>query len=85
MPTTVHLPADLLQQVDRRAAARGISRNRYIRKALEDALHHETDWSPRFAAILREAGSDPERGQVVNEMMRAIRSGRRSRKRPPAL
>ena len=38
MPTTVHIPNPLLQSVDRRARARGISRNRLVVRALEQAV-----------------------------------------------
>lgn len=84
MATTVHLPPDLLEQVDRRAGDLGMSRNRYIRKALEQALRSETAWSGRFLDMLKEAGEDREGQRAVDEMRRAIAS-RRSRKKPPAL
>jgi metal-responsive CopG/Arc/MetJ family transcriptional regulator len=38
MPTTVHIPAALLNSVDRRANALGVSRNRLIVRALEQAV-----------------------------------------------
>jgi metal-responsive CopG/Arc/MetJ family transcriptional regulator len=37
MPTTVHIPPTLLKSVDRRAKALGVSRNRIIVRALEQA------------------------------------------------
>jgi hypothetical protein len=35
MPTTVHIPPALLKSVDRRAKALGISRNRFIVRAVQ--------------------------------------------------
>ena len=40
MPTTVHIPDPLLKSVDRRAKALGISRNRLVVRALEQAVSH---------------------------------------------
>jgi predicted transcriptional regulator len=85
MATTVHLPPDLLEQVDRRAAELGISRNRYIRTALEGAVRHETGWSGPFLEMLEQGSADRDRQKAVTEMMRIIAAGRRSRKRAPAL
>ena len=48
MPTTVHVPAALLKSVDRRAKALGVSRNRLIIRALEQALSQRSGWAPEF-------------------------------------
>ena len=82
--TTVHLPAELLQQVDRRAEELGMSRNRYIRSALEQAVRTETAWSGPFLEMLERAKDDEQRQSTVDEMMRHI-GARRSSKRPPRL
>lgn len=58
MSTTVHLPADLLASVDRQARALAMSRNRYIIRALEQALATETGWSAEFVEELASARSD---------------------------
>lgn len=84
MTTTVHLPPDLLGRVDRRARELGLSRNGYIRKALEKAVQSETVWSRRFLQMLSETASDAGGRKAVHEMMREIAS-RRSRKGPPRL
>ena len=81
MTTTVHLPPDLLERLDERARELGMSRNRYIVRALEKAIEGETEWSPRFLEALEEARKDSEACRAVDEMMRAIRS-RRSSKKP---
>ena len=85
MPTTIHLPADLLQRVDRRANALGFSRNRYIRRALEGAVESEAGWSTAFMTMLAEAAGDGRLQEGVAELRRVIASGRRSRRRPPRL
>lgn len=84
MTTTVHLPADLLESVDRQARELGMSRNRYIIRALESALDSETRWSPRFVGELEAARSDEE-GREALEEMRAVLSKSRTRKDPPEL
>ncbi len=90
MSTTVHLPPRLLESVDHRARDLGVSRNRYIIKALEQAVKTETCWSPRFVETLAEARCDDEGRETLEEMTAAIaasrsRSRSRSRKAPPTL
>jgi predicted DNA-binding protein len=85
MATTIHLSAELLERVDRRASELGLSRNRYIREAVEAALDSEKHWSPKFFDSLREAATDDDLQKTAEEMMRMIRSARRSRSRPPRL
>jgi len=85
VPTTIHVPPDLLDRVDRRAAELGVSRNLYIRKALEKAIEMETRWSRPFLEMLEEAASDKDNGKVVEEMVRAIARHRRSRRKPRSL
>src|SRR5688500_14949393 len=54
MPTTVHIPEDLLQKVDERAKVLKITRNRYVVEALKQALAEQSSWSPAFLAELEE-------------------------------
>jgi predicted transcriptional regulator len=84
MATTVHLPPSLLESVDHRAYELGLSRNRYIIRALEHALASETRWSPQFVETLAEARSDDEGRAALAEMTAAIAT-RRTRKGPPPL
>ena len=83
MSTTVHLPPDLLKRVDERARGLNVSRNQYIRRALERMIEHETGWSQDFLGELEKAAGDKDSREAVDEMMRAI--SRRSRKGPPRL
>ena len=84
MSTTIHLPPSLLETVDYRARELGMSRNRYIIRALERIVQNETQWSPRFVEALEVARSDEE-GQQAMEELRAQVSANRTRKAPPAL
>lgn len=81
--TTVHLPRPLLEGVDARAQAEGVSRNRVIILALERFLRERESWSPEFLAELRERPGSRDI-KAIDEMLRAI-SRRRSRKRAPNL
>ena len=82
MPTSVHLPKQLLAAVDRRARALKMSRNRFIVKALERELGGGPGWSPGFLERLREV--DEATAEAADEMLEVIRAGRRS-KEPPRL
>ena len=84
MSTTVHLPKNLLASVDGRAKELGLSRNRYIIRALERMLEAETCWSPGFVQELEAAMTDEPSRQALNEMREAIAQNRNS-KAPPAL
>lgn len=84
MATTIHLPTQLLESVDRRAAELGMSRNRYIITALENAIAGEAAWSPPFLDALVKAAGDRDGHQALDQMMAAIAS-ERTRKGPPDL
>lgn len=82
MPTTVHIPAALLKSVDRRAKALGVSRNRLIVRALEQAVSERSRWAPEFLERLRNV--DRETSADVDELLSAVKQARRS-KEPRAL
>lgn len=84
MPTTVHLPEDILRSVDRRARDLDMSRNRYIVRALERSLATDTEWGADFVEMLEAARADTRSHELVDEMLRAIVANR-TRKGPPAL
>lgn len=77
MPTTVHIPDPLLKSVDRRAKALGISRNRLVVRALEQAVSVREDWSPEFLQRLRTV--DPETSTAVDDLRTAVTQARRSK------
>jgi len=82
VPTSVHIPRDLLEAVDRRAEELRLSRNRFIVRAVERELARETEWSPGFFEFLEEI--DPQDARTVDDMLEAIES-RRSSKKPVRL
>ncbi len=82
MPTSVHIPKQLLVEVDRRARELQISRNRLILRALEKELRARTEWSPGFFEELLEKG--PSVASHVDALVRAV-VGRRTRKAAPSL
>ena len=77
MATTVHIPDPLLKSVDRRAKALGISRNRLVVRALEQAVSVRSDWAPEFLQRLRHV--DRDTSAAVDELLVAVRQARRSK------
>lgn len=77
MPTSVHIPTDLLKAADRRAKALRISRNRLIINALERELTSGSDWSTGFFDELRSV--DEEVVDAVDEMLIAVKRARTSK------
>lgn len=78
MPTTIHIPEPLLNEVDERAKTLKLSRNRFIVDALRKALAEEPPWSPGFLDALRTftpLDSEHDVAAIVHE-------NRRSRKNP---
>jgi predicted transcriptional regulator len=82
MPTTVHIPPGLLKSVDQRARALGVSRNRLIIRALEEAVSQRAQWTPEFLARLRDV--DRATSEAVDDLLSAVKAARRS-KVPPDL
>ena len=80
MPTTVHIPADLLEALDRRAKVLGLSRNRLIVRAVEQMIRQRTGWAPEFLERLRAA--DEETGDAVDDLLEHVKNSRRSRPAP---
>ncbi len=80
--TSIRLPEALIDALDQRAAALGLTRSQLIIQAVEQALEEHSAWSPAF---LKAIGSPrPELAKAVDEMMEAIRA-RRSRNAAPSL
>ncbi len=77
MPTTVHIPDPLLKSVDRRAKALGISRNRLVVRALEQAVTVRSGWAPEFLKRLRDV--DRETSAAADELLDAVTQARRSK------
>ena len=81
--TTVHFPPQLLERIDAVAQRQGVSRNRFVMRACQDAIARDAgewpegffrlDLDPTELAVLREAGT---------ELERSIRGTRNSRGAP---
>ncbi len=74
MPTSVHLPTDLLAAVDKRARALRISRNQLVVRALEREVQGGNDWSPGFFEMLSEV--TPETQHDVDDLLKHVRRAR---------
>ncbi len=79
MPTSVHIPRQLLEAVDRKARAIGVSRNRLIVRALEREPAPSAGWTPGFFDALSHVSAETARD--VDALRDQIRRARRS-KRP---
>ena len=69
----------LLKAVDRRAKALGVSRNRLVVRALEQAVSERSGWAPEFLKRLRNV--DGNTSAAVDALLVAVTEARRS-KRP---
>jgi len=79
MATSVHLPPDLIECVDQRAKARGVSRNRYIVEMLRRAVAEDTCWSKEFRETFAGQGCSAEITHEVDKMVDTIVKSRKSR------
>ncbi len=75
MPTSVHLPEELLKAVDRKAKSLRMSRNQFVVRALQREVG-ASEWSAGFFERL---APDADANKAVDEMLVAIRKGRRSK------
>jgi hypothetical protein len=80
--TSIRLPEELIEALDERAAATGLTRSQLIIQAVEQALVQRSSWSPEF---LKAIGTPrPDLAEAADEMVDAIRR-RRSRNKAPEL
>ena len=77
MPTSLHLPDDLLSMVDQRAKALRVSRNRFIVDTLRSVLQDPESWSPGFIAALEQPS--PGLAGAVDDLERNIIQRRKSK------
>ena len=77
MPTSVHLPEQLLKAVDRKARALKMSRNQLVVRALEREVREVSNWSPGFFEQFAE--HDSEISETVDDMVRHVRTARLSK------
>lgn len=82
--TSVHLPAAIVEQLDRIAAERGTSRNRVILQACEELLaEHRGAWPTGFFESTLRPEELEELRSGGREMEGAIFAARRDRDVPP--
>ena len=61
-----------------------VSRNRYIVRALQSSVEHETKWSEKlWETLARAHGDDGGVADTVDAMLVDIKRARTSRKKPP--
>lgn len=85
MPTTIHVPDQLLDRVDARAKALGMSRNRFITQALEKSLGEEEGWSPELVHLLTRHPVSEAAARELEATMANVARTRRSKRKPPKL
>lgn len=85
MPTTIHVPDQLLERVDARAKALGMSRNRFITQALEKSLGEEEGWSPELVRLLSSHPVSSAAARELEATMANVYRRRRSKRGPPRL
>lgn len=78
----MRLPEELVDALDRRATALGLTRSQLIVQAVEQALEEYSAWSPKFLKAIGTPRHDLD--EALDEMMHAIRA-RRSRNEAPGL
>lgn len=81
--TSLHLPDDLLERLDRRAKALKKSRNRVIIETLERGLGDSDEWSPEFLEALDKFSSSRGLKEAARALSDDVVSKRKSRKVPP--
>jgi metal-responsive CopG/Arc/MetJ family transcriptional regulator len=72
--TSVRLPDELIEALDQRAAALGVTRSDLIIDAIEQALGVGSSWSTGFLEAIGTPRPDLE--DTADEMMKAIREHR---------
>ena len=83
MPTTVHIPPEILQTIDAQARKKKMSRNKYIVEALVArvaAERAEARWPPSLFEEMARWRNDPGHVEAVDELRRTIVDARRSKK-----
>ena len=81
--TTVHIPDDLLEQVDRLAERRRVSRNRLVLDALSAELSRESgEWTEGFFSPPGDSRTLSLLREATRELETAVAGSRRNRGAP---
>lgn len=82
--TSVHFPEGLLDELDRLAGERGVSRNRVIVDSCRQALRSRRQWPDGFFSNAHRTSDElRELAEGADEFARALAAARRSRRVPP--
>ena len=82
--TSVHFPDALLEELDRMASERGVSRNRLIVESCRHAVGARKYWPDGFFSNARfSSGELAEMQGGAAEFAETIARSRRNRRRPP--
>jgi hypothetical protein len=68
--TAIAIPDDLLSAVDRAAQSRGESRNRFVTRVLQEAVHarHDAEVTKRLNELFAGGGLAEEQAQVASAL-----------------
>lgn len=78
--TTVHIPEQTLREIDEIARRRGISRNRMVNEALEQAVSRDKgEWPPAFFRRSADEAAQSELEEATRELEESIAAARRNR------
>jgi predicted transcriptional regulator len=81
--TTIHFPPDVLERIDGVAKRRGISRNRFVIQACEQAVSHDAgEWPDGYFSHGLNSKDVAMLDEATAEMERAMLSNRRNRGAP---
>jgi hypothetical protein len=82
--TSVHFPEGMLDELDRLAEERGVSRNRVIVESCRQAVRSRRQWPDGFFSDTHRTAEDlQELREGAEEFSRALAGARRSRRAPP--
>ena len=78
--TTIHVPDNLLREIDRAAKALEMSRNRFVLRGCIDALkRYEGDWPEGFFSRRSQVEDQPLLSEATAELEREVLSRRLNR------
>ena len=81
--TTIHVPDNLLADIDHAASSSGMSRNRFVIEACREAVHRfGGEWPDGFFTIPGSSSDHELLAEATRDMEREIESARRNRGAP---
>jgi metal-responsive CopG/Arc/MetJ family transcriptional regulator len=82
--TSIHFPEGMLDELDRLAEERGVSRNRVIVDSCREVLHARRQWPDGFFSNAHLTASElSELEESAEEFIEGIMAGRRDSRMPP--